>query len=417
MLRLLLSLSSLEDPKILVLTYKNHALDEFLKGIMRFIDKERIVRLGGRCRDPELNSISLGEYKKTASKLPEFRNQLNALYANIDVSREEIEEQFRNLNKLRNYTYEMLLDGFKPEQITSLLLGCEWSSMNVMLNFGGEIDADGFAKQKKKGGNAKKTRITKEKVIDILNSGKFQEYNESFLKLQKEALRKWLPTNEQFDEFEAQLVGTKTKSIRLKILNPKEANDLKKKKAVDDDEEEKGIYNLEDEKEIEEEQRERMSALTKADFSVKSDFNKTLIKVDYGNQKEDEKEFSIKAFSSAALLKIEDMVSGVLLMENNIWSLPVEERVRFTQMLIAKETHSVREEFQAKLRTYEDTCKQKMEIENQHVANILRKKQIIGVTITGASINQQLLKEIRPEIVIVEEAAEVSEYHFYASII
>ena len=36
MLRLLLSLSSLKDPKILVLTYKNHALDEFLKGIMKY---------------------------------------------------------------------------------------------------------------------------------------------------------------------------------------------------------------------------------------------------------------------------------------------------------------------------------------------------------------------------------------------
>jgi len=204
------------------------------------------------------------------------------------------------------------------------------------------------------------------------------------------------------------LIGTKTKSIQLKVLNPKEANDLKKKKQADDEEEEKGIYNLEDEKEIEEEQRERMSALTKADFSVKSDFNKTLIRVDYGEEKEGEKESNIKAFSSAALLKIEDMVSGVLLMENDIWSLPVEERIRFTQVLIAKATHSVREGFQEKLRAYEDTCKQKMEIENQHVANILQKKQVIGVTITGASINQQLLKQVQPEIVIVEEAAEVN---------
>ena len=39
MLRLLLSLESLHDPKVLVLTYKNHALDEFLKGIMRFVSK------------------------------------------------------------------------------------------------------------------------------------------------------------------------------------------------------------------------------------------------------------------------------------------------------------------------------------------------------------------------------------------
>ena len=35
MLKLLLSLDSLENPKVLLLTYKNHALDEFLKGIIR----------------------------------------------------------------------------------------------------------------------------------------------------------------------------------------------------------------------------------------------------------------------------------------------------------------------------------------------------------------------------------------------
>ena len=37
MVRLLLSLSSLYKPKIFVLTYKNHALDEFLKGIGRLV--------------------------------------------------------------------------------------------------------------------------------------------------------------------------------------------------------------------------------------------------------------------------------------------------------------------------------------------------------------------------------------------
>ena len=37
MLRLLLSLSSLPSPKVLVLTYKNHALDEFLKGTLRYL--------------------------------------------------------------------------------------------------------------------------------------------------------------------------------------------------------------------------------------------------------------------------------------------------------------------------------------------------------------------------------------------
>jgi len=206
-----------------------------------------------------------------------------------------------------------------------------------------------------------------------------------------------LGPKQEFDEFESQLIGTKTK---------RDSNDLKENKQAGDEEEE-------DEKEIEEEQRERMSALTKADSSVKSDFNKTLIRFDYREEEEGEKESNIKAFSSAALLKIKDMLSGNILMVNDIWSLPVEERIRFTQMLVAKRTHGVYEEFQAKLRTYEDTCKQNRKIENQQLVSILRKKQLIGVTITGASLNQQLLREIRPEIVIVEEAAEVNSNSFF----
>ncbi|CAE8600167.1 unnamed protein product [Polarella glacialis] len=42
-------------------------------------------------------------------------------------------------------------------------------------------------------------------------------------------------------------------------------------------------------------------------------------------------------------------------------------------------------------------------------AAVLRKKKIIGMTITGASINAMLLRDVKPDVVIVEEAAEVLE--------
>jgi hypothetical protein len=49
-------------------------------------------------------------------------------------------------------------------------------------------------------------------------------------------------------------------------------------------------------------------------------------------------------------------------------------------------------------------------------ARIVIDKKVIGMTITGASINQQLLQEIAPAIVIVEEAAEVLESDLLAAL-
>lgn len=51
------------DP-ILVVCYTNHALDQFLVGISKHSDK--LVRIGGRCKTPELDEFSLQNYRKKA---------------------------------------------------------------------------------------------------------------------------------------------------------------------------------------------------------------------------------------------------------------------------------------------------------------------------------------------------------------
>ena len=103
-------------------------------------------------------------------------------------------------------------------------------------------------------------------------------------------------------------------------------------------------------------------------------------------------------------------------LNDNLWELDTRDRMRFVQIVIAAKTRHLRASFQESLRQYEELCKQKIELENQHTAEVLRNKQIIGATITGASINQSLLKEIQPQIVIVEEAAEVLEPQLLAAI-
>ena len=54
------------DTPILVLTYKNHALDEFLKHTLKFCDKSDIIRIGGRSKEATLDVCNLREVTKNA---------------------------------------------------------------------------------------------------------------------------------------------------------------------------------------------------------------------------------------------------------------------------------------------------------------------------------------------------------------
>ena len=107
------------------------------------------------------------------------------------------------------------------EQLVTLLLECNWDDVNISLNFGQETDGDGFQKQKGNKAGGKDEKITKPKVIQILSSQHLQErFSINFQKLQYASLRAWLPSQQEFDEFENQLIG-KRMNIKLKIQDPK----------------------------------------------------------------------------------------------------------------------------------------------------------------------------------------------------
>lgn len=83
-----------EDPEgnpITVVCYTNHALDQFLEGILRFYQREEIpaeiIRIGGRCKSEVLAKYSLREVRyRNRRKIPQ------SYYAAERIHREEIEE-------------------------------------------------------------------------------------------------------------------------------------------------------------------------------------------------------------------------------------------------------------------------------------------------------------------------------------
>ena len=57
---------SSENPPILILTYKNHALDEFLKRCTDFCDKQYITRIGSQSKEDILKDCLLHHKMKNA---------------------------------------------------------------------------------------------------------------------------------------------------------------------------------------------------------------------------------------------------------------------------------------------------------------------------------------------------------------
>ena len=64
--------SNMTSP-ILVVCYTNHALDQFLEGILKFNDKTRIVRIGGRSKSEELEPYMLRKIVEQCHAARSFR--------------------------------------------------------------------------------------------------------------------------------------------------------------------------------------------------------------------------------------------------------------------------------------------------------------------------------------------------------
>ena len=67
-------------------------------------------------------------------------------------------------------------------------------------------------------------------------------------------------------------------------------------------------------------------------------------------------------------------------------------------------------------RQYDDILQQIFEIDSIQVEKVLKGVDVIGMTTTGAAKHRLTLQEIKPRIVIVEEAAEVLEGHVIAAL-
>ena len=92
-------------------------------------------------------------------------------------------------------------------------------------------------------------------------------------------------------------------------------------------------------------------------------------------------------------------------------ALSEEQRSNLYQEWVARYFEYHREKINSLQERHDKTLQQKSEIESIQVEGILKNVDVIGMTTTGAAKHRLTLQEIKPRIVIVEEAAEVLEGH------
>ena len=101
---------------------------------------------------------------------------------------------------------------------------------------------------------------------------------------------------------------------------------------------------------------------------------------------------------------------------DDIWALPLWQRWRLYRHWVAKYRLHLRAMLSESTRQHQMAADRLMEIREQMNLRIMRRATVVGMTTTGAASHRALLQELRPKIIVVEEAAEVLESHIVTAI-
>ena len=374
----ILSSTSLKLP-ILVLTYKNHALDEFLKEVIELRQYE-VVRVGGRSQDPILEEHNLQKLRKT--RAPHNGERFTELRLEASEMKGLVTCAVQAVIQAKMFSLKTFLQGFTEQQIDTLLKRCPKNMylFDESTNMGRTVETHELLKLWQEG----KCFLLDE---NIPLEERYRKSSRWLVLFIKTAMMMWLPKQEQF----LQMMPLEEKIPCFMVTNESETK-AKKEKDGDD--------SLLSEKDIEDEEKERFAA-----------FSRSVAKytVDIDIQREKQKSEGLPQMFSSAEKYAERIPLVEIELIQDLWSLSPYEKAVLVQILLwhqKAEAEKALADLSAKRR---EVLAALEEVENEHKTAILLTQHVVGMTITGASIHQPLLQMLRPSVVLVEEAAEVLE--------
>ncbi|NXY18307.1 ZNFX1 protein, partial [Atrichornis clamosus] len=371
--------SAAQKCPILIVCYTNHALDQFLEGILSF-QEDGIVRVGGRSSSEVLKKFTLKELRKGCNFRHDLPVHLFRAYANITREMELAEQQLHiGAKQLECTTHGVLHERYleahiAPQHWASLMKGLDHSEFyysgsqrSVILEWLG-LGISVF------------TQDTAENILAENPAGGQQEKEEEW---EGEAEEELLEIPEMADLIEAERViedEKVAKAWRRKEEDHRAVNRLASTMLA---------MKLEDQKEG-----------TAQPLQGTMQWEMTS-----GQRRK------IKQKMKAELRKLNTMTELEANAIQDLWQLDLSSRWRLYRLWLQTYQGFIRRRILRHEEQYQAAAERLKELKLQEDLCILKEAKIVGMTTTGAAKYQQILQKVEPRIVIVEEAAEVLEAH------
>ncbi|XP_006881685.1 PREDICTED: NFX1-type zinc finger-containing protein 1 [Elephantulus edwardii] len=369
---------------ILVVCYTNHALDQFLEGIYK-CQKTSIVRVGGRSNSEILKQFTLRELRNKREFRRNLPMHLRRAYMSIITEMKESEQELHEgaqtlectmhgvlreqfLEKyISSQHWQSLMNG--PVQDTEWVLFqgrkhsmmLEWLGLGIgsftqsVGSAGPENPAQAEGEDEEEEGEEEASLIKIAEEADLIQADRVIE--------EEEVVR---PRRQKKEENGVDLVAQMLLALRLD--NPGQGAAAVQEQATGEWQTQRG--------------------------------HKKKMKKRVRNE----------------LLKLNTMTEAEASEIQDIWQLDLSSRWQLYRLWLQRYQADTRRRILNFERQYRTSAERLAELRLQEDLHILKDAQIVGMTTTGAAKYRQILQKVEPQIVIVEEAAEVLEAHTIATL-
>ncbi|XP_046848078.1 NFX1-type zinc finger-containing protein 1-like [Xenia sp. Carnegie-2017] len=395
--QLLLSLSPKLEKPILLLTYKSHALDEFLKHMLEFCDINDIVRIGSRSKEPKLESCNLKNFRNESTYDSATNAMIKMTSDEINNIEEKIKEISKELERNSYITQSSLVDEMKEEQLKSFIADAPWGQGRLVYNNSEKMFIDKrwmeLQLQKAVIQYGSVSECLQKALSPGLSQNEIVGYN--CIYAFQTVLDYWIPKRKelQMKQFQSEFIL----QIKAENTSRKETEQFEDLTDGDDSGDEDYVKQLTETRiEAAAKQISRKEDLILFDLESKGSGNERLL------------DLSVYPPDMVASSQIRSV--------QNMWSFNEFEKLQFLYAIMNDKTRSLSQELNDLVDQLQTLRGQKEELEMTGKVEYLSSKKIIGVTITGASINHVLLHEIGPSVIVIEEAAEILEPSLLAAL-
>ncbi|XP_037356024.1 NFX1-type zinc finger-containing protein 1 [Talpa occidentalis] len=370
---------------ILVVCYTNHALDQFLEGIYK-CQKTNIVRVGGRSNSEILRQFTLRELRNKREFHRDLPMHLRRAYMNIMTEMKALEQ---GLYKGAQ-TLECTMKGVLQEQhLEKYISPQHWES----LKNGPIQDSDWVYFQNRK----------QSMILEWLGLG-VSSFTQSVAPTGPENIA-------QAEGEEEEEEGEEEGSL---IEIAEEADLIQADRMIEEEEVVRPRRHKKEESGAVQELAKALLAMSLENPGLGSAAGQEQAAGEWETQPRQKRKMKNKV--KAELRKLNTMSEAEASEIQDIWQLDLNSRWQLYRLWLQMYQADTRRKILNFERQYHTSAEKMAEVRRHEDLHILKGAMVIGMTTTGAAKYRQILQEVAPQIVIVEEAAEVLEAHTIATL-